>query len=190
MHRVRLILPAGFDVMSYAALGTFGTANFIAGQQFYDLSIVSEHGGPVPNSFGMVTETERLTIKSFDTLLVGASPAPVLPTPKLLSFLREAVTDMRRVASIGVGSAPHLAAELLKTNSHVEPGKRTVAETRRIIEGGWRALADDLAKVGHQDLAREVQLFVERIPPPRTEKELIAARLLVRTRAREHKISR
>jgi transcriptional regulator GlxA family with amidase domain len=104
MHRVGLILPVGSHMMSYAALGTFGTANFIAGQQFYDLSIVSEHGGPVPNSFGMVTETERLSIKSFDTLLVGASPAPMPPTPKLLSFLREAVTDMRRVASIGVGT--------------------------------------------------------------------------------------
>ena len=83
-----------------------------------------------------------------------------------------------------------VAAELLKANSHVEPGKRTLVETRRIIESGWRTLADNLAKVGHQDLARDVQLFVERMPPPRTEKELIAARLLERTRAREHKISR
>jgi transcriptional regulator GlxA family with amidase domain len=58
----------------------------------------------VPNSFGMATETEPLTIKPFDTLLVGASPEPVPPTPKLLTFLREAVTDMRRVASICVGA--------------------------------------------------------------------------------------
>jgi Relaxase/Mobilisation nuclease domain len=85
-----------------------------------------------------------------------------------------------------------VAAELPKANSHVEPGKRTLVETRRIIESGWRTLADKLAKVGHQDLAREVQLFVERMPPPRTEKELIAARMLERTRAlaREHEISR
>jgi hypothetical protein len=83
-----------------------------------------------------------------------------------------------------------VAAELLKANSHVEPSKRTLVETRRIIESGWRTLVDNLAKVGHQDLARDVQLFVERMPPPRTEKELIAARLLARTRAREHKISR
>lgn len=90
------------------------------------------------------------------------------------------------------GQAEAVASELLKASSHVEPGKRTIVETRRIIESGWRTLADNLAKVGHQAFARDVQLFVERMPPPRTEKELIAARLLEGTRARdrEHKISR
>lgn len=63
MLRVGLILPAGFHVMSYAALATFDTANFIAGEEFYAVSILSEHGGPVPNSFGTATETESLDIK-------------------------------------------------------------------------------------------------------------------------------
>ena len=76
MLRVGLILPAGFHVMSYATLATFDTANFIAGEQFYDVSILSEHGGPVPNSFGTATETEPLDIKPFDTLLVGAGMRP------------------------------------------------------------------------------------------------------------------
>ena len=88
--------------------------------------------------------------------------------------------------------AEAVAAEMLKANSHVEPGKRTLAETRRMVERGWRTLADNLGKDGHHELARHVQLFVERMPPPRTEKELIAARLLERTRARarEHEVSR
>jgi hypothetical protein len=30
MHRVGLIVPAGFHVMSYAALATFDTANYVA----------------------------------------------------------------------------------------------------------------------------------------------------------------
>jgi transcriptional regulator GlxA family with amidase domain len=104
MLRVGLILPAGFHVMSYATIGTFDTANFIAGEQFYDISILSEHGGPVPNSFGTATETEPLDIKPFDTLLVGAGVAFTPPTPKLMTFLREAVTDVRRVASISIGT--------------------------------------------------------------------------------------
>jgi len=85
-----------------------------------------------------------------------------------------------------------VAAELLKANSHVEASKRRLVETRRTIESGWRALANNLAKVGHHDLARDVHLFVDRMPPPRTEKELIAQRLTERTRAlvREHKYSR
>jgi transcriptional regulator GlxA family with amidase domain len=104
MLRVGLILPAGFHVMSYAALATFDTANFIAGEEFYAVSILSEHGGPVPNSFGTATETESLDIKPFDTLLVGAGLALTPPSPKLVTFLREAVTDARRVASICIGT--------------------------------------------------------------------------------------
>jgi transcriptional regulator GlxA family with amidase domain len=104
MLRVGLILPAGFHVMSYAALATFDTANFIAGEEFYAVSILSEHGGPVPNSFGTATETESLDIKPFDTLLVGAGLALTPPSPKLVTFLHEAVTDARRVASICIGT--------------------------------------------------------------------------------------
>jgi hypothetical protein len=39
MLRVGLILPAGFHLMSYATIATFDTANFVAGEQFYDISM-------------------------------------------------------------------------------------------------------------------------------------------------------
>jgi len=104
MLRVGLIVPAGFSAMSCATLAAFDTANFTAGEQFYDISVLSEHGGPVPNSFGTATETEPLDIKPFDTLLVAACPVPTPATPKLLAFLRQAVTDVRRVGSICSGT--------------------------------------------------------------------------------------
>lgn len=104
MLRVGLILPVGFHVMSYAALATLDTANFIAGEEFYAVSVLSEHGGPVPNSFGKATETEPLGIRPFDTLLVGAGLALTSPSPKLATFLRDAITDARRVASICIGT--------------------------------------------------------------------------------------
>jgi hypothetical protein len=80
--------------------------------------------------------------------------------------------------------AEAVAAELGNAKSHVEPGKHTLVETRQLIESGWRSLVDNLANVGHQALARDVQLFVGRMPPPQTEKELIAAKLVERTRVR------
>jgi transcriptional regulator GlxA family with amidase domain len=104
MHRVGLIVPAGFHVMSYAALATFDTANYIAGEAFYDVNILSKNGGAVPNSFGTTTETLPLDVKPFDTLLIGAGLGVTSATPKLSSFLREAVKDARRVASICVGA--------------------------------------------------------------------------------------
>jgi hypothetical protein len=70
--------------------------------------------------------------------------------------------------------AEAVAAELLKGNSRVEPGKHKLVETRKAIEGGWRSVANLLIKDGHCDLADNVQRFIERMPPPRTEREVIA----------------
>jgi hypothetical protein len=100
--------------------------------------------------------------------------------------------SVRRDSTYVHEQAETVAAELRRANIHIESGKCLLVETRRIVASGWRTLADNLAKIGHRDLARDVQLFVERMPPPRTEKELIAARLLDRSRARsrEHRISR
>lgn len=68
--------------------------------------------------------------------------------------------------------AEAVAAELLRGNGRVELGKRTLVETRRQVESGWRNLAITLAKDGQQDLARDVQRFVDEFRPPLTEREL------------------
>jgi hypothetical protein len=78
--------------------------------------------------------------------------------------------------------AEAVAAELLKGNVRAEPGKRTLVETRRQVENGWRSVADKLAKDGHADLARDVQRFVDHMPPARTERELIGHELQQRIR--------
>jgi hypothetical protein len=88
--------------------------------------------------------------------------------------------------------AEAVAAELLQGNIRVEPGKRVLVETRRQVENGWRSLAGNLENNSYQDLARDVRRFVERMTPPRTEKETIAHKLLERShdpRVRERAIA-
>jgi transcriptional regulator GlxA family with amidase domain len=104
IHRVGFIVPRGFHVMSYAALATFDTANFVAAEPFYEVGMLSDNGGSVNNNFGMATETAALDTAPFDTLLLGAAFVETPPSPKLSKFLREAVKDGRRVASICTGA--------------------------------------------------------------------------------------
>jgi hypothetical protein len=78
--------------------------------------------------------------------------------------------------------AEAVAAELLKGNTRVEPGKRTLVETRRQVENGWRSVASLLAKDGHHDLASDVRRFVDHMPVAKTEHERIAHELQQRTR--------
>lgn len=73
--------------------------------------------------------------------------------------------------------AETVAAELLRGNFRIEPTRRTLVETRQQIEGGWRSISHLLVQEGHYDLAKEVQRFVERMPVPRTDRELIAQSL-------------
>jgi Relaxase/Mobilisation nuclease domain len=80
--------------------------------------------------------------------------------------------------------AEAVAAELLEGNVRVEPGKRRLAETRKATEGGWRSIANLLAKDGHDDLASDVRRFVERMPPLRTDRELVAHELHRHLRSR------
>jgi hypothetical protein len=78
--------------------------------------------------------------------------------------------------------AEAVAAELLKGNIRPDAGKRTLLETRRQVEGGWRSVASLLAKDGHHDLSNDLRRFVERMPMVRTERELIAHELQQRIR--------
>jgi hypothetical protein len=90
--------------------------------------------------------------------------------------------------------AEGVAAELCKGNVRAEVGKHKLAETRRQVESGWRSLAINLAEDGHKDLARDLQRFVDRMPPPRTERELVAHELFERardySRVRERPVAR
>jgi hypothetical protein len=73
--------------------------------------------------------------------------------------------------------AEAVAAELLKGTTRVEPGKRKLAETRKMVEDGWHSVANRLAKDGHKDLAKDVRRFVERMPTAWTERESVAHEL-------------
>jgi hypothetical protein len=75
-----------------------------------------------------------------------------------------------------------VAAQLLKGDLRVEPGKSKLIETRNQVARGWRALSHRLAQEGHLDLAEGARKFVERMPMPKTERELIADTLSPRVR--------
>ena len=60
----------------------------------------------------------------------------------------------------------------------VERGKSQLVETRHKIEHGWRTAIGLLRNQGHSELAAFAARFVEEMPPPATEKELVARALV------------
>jgi Relaxase/Mobilisation nuclease domain len=78
--------------------------------------------------------------------------------------------------------AEEVGRDLLKGGLRVEKGKPRLLETRKEVERGWFAVGDILMAEGREELAKRVWRFAAEMPPPMTERELIAAELLRRIR--------
>jgi hypothetical protein len=91
--------------------------------------------------------------------------------------------DLRGDSTYIRARAKAVDAELLKGGIRAEPGKHTLVETRKAIEDGWRSVANLLAKDGQENLAIDIERFVDRMPVVRTERELLADNSVLRTKA-------
>ncbi|MEQ1581467.1 MAG: relaxase/mobilization nuclease domain-containing protein [Steroidobacteraceae bacterium] len=80
-----------------------------------------------------------------------------------------------------------VANELKNGDRGIEAGKAKLLQTRGDIERGWRRVARRLEAEGHQALAIQVNSFIGQMPPPRTERDMIAHALIERVRDREAK---
>ncbi len=115
MHRVGFIVPQGFQMMSLAALTAFEVANLPPADQRYDIHLLSEHGGQVRSSSGMMLQTEAFGDPSFDTVIVGSITEMDMPPSAegVITFVKEAAKVSRRVASICSGAFVLAEAGLL-----------------------------------------------------------------------------
>jgi transcriptional regulator GlxA family with amidase domain len=101
--------------MSFAAMSVFEVANSEFGERRYDVHFLSENGGPVQTSAGLIIETEPFDDSFFDTLIVGGSTEQSFnPSVGLLAFLRKAPEISRRVAATCIGVFTLAEAGLLE----------------------------------------------------------------------------
>jgi transcriptional regulator GlxA family with amidase domain len=120
MHRVGLIVPHGFQLLSLAPLTAFemtgfGLAKPPPAHSHYDLRLLSEHGGPVRSSCGLTVETEAFGDPAFDTIIVGPITAfEMAPSSaSLIAFVQKAARASRRTASFCNGAFVLAEAGLL-----------------------------------------------------------------------------
>ena len=104
MFTIGFAMPPGFQIMGLAAVSAFELANVVAKEQLYDIRLLSEQGGALPNSFGMAIETRSLSRYKLDTLIVTGLLRPVPSTPGLIRQVRKAFESSRRIASVCTGA--------------------------------------------------------------------------------------
>ena len=105
MQRIGFVVFDGFQSMSFAALSVFEYANVMLGKPVYEMHFISEHGGPVRSSTGMVIDSKRFGQTVYDTVIVGGGASIIEHAPAgLLAFIRKASKMSRRIASICTGT--------------------------------------------------------------------------------------
>jgi transcriptional regulator GlxA family with amidase domain len=67
--------------MNFAATSVFETANWKLGSAAYEVTLLSEHGGPVTTSLGNEIQTLSFKRRTFDTLIVAGGIAVPAATP-------------------------------------------------------------------------------------------------------------
>lgn len=104
MLTIGFVLPPGFQIMGLAAASAFELANVNAKQRLYDIRLLSEQGGLVPNSFGISIETRAMARQKVDTLIVSGLVHPVPSSPALIKRVRRLAESSRRIASVCTGA--------------------------------------------------------------------------------------
>jgi transcriptional regulator GlxA family with amidase domain len=104
MHHVGFVTFADFGAMGLAALSTFELANVTYGERVYEITLLSETGGPVPCSTGFSVVTEPFGDTVFDTLIVGAPKRLDDAMPNVVAFVRQNIKTARRVAGPCTGA--------------------------------------------------------------------------------------
>ena len=113
MRDIAFVVYPGYSVMALAVVTAFEVANMLADDPPYGLHFVSEAGGRIKTSSGMMLESEAFTDMPFDTLVIGGATIPAPSTPGLIAFMRTALTRHRRVAAVCTGAFVLAEAGLL-----------------------------------------------------------------------------
>ena len=79
--------------------------------------------------------------------------------------------------------AEAVARELKAGKLKLEPGKSTLVHTRAAVVRDWRAAQQLLVNAGQLELASQVDRFIQQMPPPKTDKEILAEALQEHARA-------
>lgn len=113
MRDIAFVVYPGYSVMALAVVTGFEVANALVDEPPYDLHFISETGGKVKTSSGMMIDSEAFTDRPFDTLVIGGATTLVPSTPGLVAFTQAALKRHRRVAAVCTGAFVLAEAGLL-----------------------------------------------------------------------------
>jgi len=201
VHNIVLSMPAGTPpVKLLKAVRKFAQEQFALTHR-YAMALHTDQGNPHVHLIvkAMSEQGERLNIRKatlrewrqeFARHLREQGIAANATERAVRGQTQAAKTDgiyrasQRRDSTHWRARAESVVQDLQNGNIRAESDKSKLLQTRKDVEHGWRGVSQILEREGHPGLAAEVDRYVERMLPPRTEKEEIAKQLREHVRAK------
>jgi transcriptional regulator GlxA family with amidase domain len=101
---IGFIVFDGFQLVDMAAVSVFELANTLPGGPYYNVNLLSQHGGLVRSSSGVTLSSLPFGEPKFDTLMVTGAMEAIISSPEFVAFLQAASAASRRTASICTGA--------------------------------------------------------------------------------------
>ena len=100
MHRIGFVVFPDFQLMDMTAITVFEVANLTTGNRIYNVTLLSDVGGPVPTSTGLSVGTEPFSEQTFDTVMVAGGTTVGTLSPKFTVFIKRSFRASRRVVAL------------------------------------------------------------------------------------------
>lgn len=105
MHRIGFFVCRGHDALDLAGpLSTFNQVIAAAGHTPYDLSVISQPGGPVVGNTGLPIETKPIGKHRFDTVIFVGGDIDPMRTSENIGAAKKLSSRASRVASVCTGA--------------------------------------------------------------------------------------
>jgi transcriptional regulator GlxA family with amidase domain len=112
-QQIGIILYPGFQVLGLAVATVFEFANIVTGKASYEVTLLSEDGGPIKTSSGFKVDSEAFGPRAFDTLVILGDNFVEPVSSRVIDYLREAGPQVRRISAVCTGAFMLAEAGLL-----------------------------------------------------------------------------
>jgi len=104
MHTIGFVVFPNFYLMGLAAVTAFELANGVLEEPAYEVTVLSEAGGPVSSSAGIEVQSQPFGDATFDTVMFSSGVDTNIASAALTAFVRRSLATSRRIAAPCTGA--------------------------------------------------------------------------------------